>query len=61
MFAYKSMSSQYFWPGVIGLHAAITVARALNLPTIEALAELIVCCYIAYSKDCSSFLANNVN
>jgi len=61
VFAYKSKSSSYFCPGLIGLQAHITVVLAFNLPITEAFAELIVCCYIAYNNDFSSFLHNNVN
>lgn len=49
--AYKSSSSSYFCPGLIGLHAHMTVVLAFSFPITDALAELIVCCYIDYNSD----------
>lgn len=51
VFTYKSTSASYLCPGVIGLHAQITVVLALSFPITEAFAELIVCCSMHSSKD----------
>lgn len=61
VFASKSKSSSYFCPGLIGLHAQITVVLAFNFPITDAFAELIVCCYMDYNKDFSSFLESKVS
>jgi hypothetical protein len=45
-----------FWPGWIGLQAPITEVLQFILPMMPALAELIVCCYIASNNDGMSFL-----
>jgi hypothetical protein len=51
VFAYKSSSSSFFCPGLIGLQAHITVVLAFSFPITDALAELIVCCSIDYNND----------
>lgn len=58
---YRSRLESYFWLGVIGLQAEITVVLAFNLPTTEALAEEMVCCSMASSKEFSSFLDSKVS